>query len=178
LKEKFSLQPLGEHLWKFLRLRPSNFPTIRMAQFGMLIHQSDRLFSNLIHCKTLEEIRKFFNISASPYWDDHYVFHKKSKKREKLLGVQAVDILIINSVVPFLFVYGVAKNLPDCKERALNFLDQIPAEKNSIISRWNSLGVKADNAFYSQALIQLKSKYCKYKRCLDCNIGTKILSIN
>jgi len=178
LKEKFSLRPMGGHLWKFMRLRPSNFPTLRIAQFGMLIHQSERLFSYIIKSENIEDLRNLFNLSASVYWDDHYLFHKKSKKRRKSIGLHTIDILIINSVVPFLFAYGVERNIPEYKERAFNFLDQIPPEKNSIISKWNSLGVKADNAFHSQALIQLKAKYCKFKRCLNCTIGTKILSNN
>jgi hypothetical protein len=178
LKEKFSLTPLGGHLWKFLRLRPSNFPTLRIAQFAMMIHQSDRLFSRLLHCKDPEEMHTLFTVSASSYWDDHYLFHKRSEQKKKVLGEDAIDVLIINTLVPFLFLYGVEKNLPEYKERALEFLDQIPAEKNSIISKWNALGVKADNALYSQALLQLKSKYCKFKRCLDCRIGRKIITGN
>ncbi len=178
LKEKFSLKPLGGHLWKFLRLRPSNFPTLRIAQFGMLIHQSERLFSRLILCKNLKEIHALFAIAASSYWDDHYLFHKRTKKKKKLLGEDAVNVLIINTIVPFLFLYGVEKNLPEYKERALEFLDQIPPEKNSIVSKWDALGVKADNAFYSQALLQLTGKYCKFKRCLDCTVGRKIITGN
>ncbi len=176
LKDKFSLKPLGGHLWKFLRLRPSNFPTLRIAQFGMLIHQAERLFSRLLGCTNLGEIKTLFAVSASSYWDNHYSFHKETKTKKKLLGEDAVDVLIINTVVPFLFLYGMEKNLPEYKERALDFLDQMPPEKNSIITKWNSLGVKADNAFYSQALLQLKSKYCKFKRCLDCTIGRKIIT--
>jgi hypothetical protein len=176
LKEKFSLNPMGGHLWKFLRLRPSNFPTLRIAQFGMLIHQSDRLFSRLLTCKNIKELQVLFTVSASSYWADHYLFHKRSERKKKALGEDAVDVLIINTVVPLLFLYGVEKNLPEYKERALEFLDQIPAEKNSIISKWNALGIKADNAFYSQALLQLKGKYCKFKRCLDCRIGRKIIT--
>lgn len=176
LRKKFSLKPIGEHLWKFLRLRPSNFPTLRIAQFGVLIHQSERIFSKLLHCKTMEEVYALFSVSASTYWDNHYLFHKQTRKKKKLLGKDAVDVLIINTVVPFLFLYGVEKNLPQYKERALEYLDQIPPEKNAIIAKWNSLGVKADNAFYSQALLQLKGKYCKFKRCLDCAVGRKIIT--
>lgn len=176
LKEKFSLNPIGEHLWKFLRLRPSNFPTLRIAQFAVLIHRSERMFSRLLHCKTLEEAEALFTVSASSYWDNHYRFHKNTRKKKKLLGRDAVNVLIINTVVPFLFLYGIEKNLTEYKERALDFLEKIPAEKNSIILKWNSLGIKADNAFYSQALLQLKYKYCKFKRCLDCTVGREIIT--
>jgi hypothetical protein len=104
------------------------------------------------------------------------MFHKKTAKRKKKLGAQAVDILIINTAIPFLFVYGTEKNLPEYRERALDLLDTIPPEKNSVITKWKSLGIHADNAFLSQALLQLKTKYCKFRRCLDCNVGTRILT--
>ncbi len=176
LKEKFSLNPVGGHLWKFLRLRPSNFPTLRIAQFGMLIHQTERLFSRLLECRNLKEIQALFAVSASSYWDNHYRFHKETNKKKKLLGEAATETLIINTVVPFLFLYGMEKNLQEYKERAVDLLDQMPPEKNAIITRWKLLGVKADNAFYSQALLQLRSKYCKFKRCLDCPVGRKIIT--
>ncbi|UCG26847.1 MAG: DUF2851 family protein [Bacteroidales bacterium] len=177
-REKFSLKPLGSHLWKFLRLRPSNFPTVRIAQFSMLIHKSGRLFSAIIHSRDIGSMRKLFSVSASPYWNDHYVFHRHSPYRRKVIGKDAIDNLIINSVVPFFFAYGIVKNLPEFKERALDLLEKLPPEKNTIIFKWGKLGIKADNAFSSQALIQLKNSYCKPKKCLHCRIGSKILTIN
>ncbi|GAJ20631.1 unnamed protein product, partial [marine sediment metagenome] len=142
------------HLWKFLRLRPSNFPTIRIAQFGSLIHKTSGLFSKIIQAGNAKELLELFRVSTSPYWENHYVFNKQSKPKEKKLGDQAIHYILINTVVPFLFVYGKIKKLDDFKEKSLDILDQIPPESNSIVKKWEKLGIKAENAFYTQALLQ------------------------
>ncbi len=172
---KFSLRHIDGHLWKFLRLRPSNFPTIRIAQFGSLIHKTSGLFSKIIQAGNVKELLELFRVSTSPYWENHYVFNKESEHKEKKLGDQAIHYILINTVVPFLFVYGKIKNLDDFKEKSLEILDQIPPESNSIVKKWEKLGIKAENAFYTQALLQLKNEYCKFRKCIQCRIGNKIL---
>ncbi|MQY78274.1 MAG: DUF2851 family protein [Bacteroidetes bacterium] len=172
---KFSLRHIDGHLWKFLRLRPSNFPTIRIAQFGSLIHKTSGLFSKIIQAGNAKELLELFRVSTSPYWENHYVFNKESESKEKKLGDQAIHYILINTVVPFLFVYGKIKNLDDFKEKSLEILDQIPPESNSIVKKWEKLGIKAENAFYTQALLQLKNEYCKFRKCIQCQIGNKIL---
>ena len=117
-----------------------------------------------------------FSISPSDYWETHYVFHKESRKIKKRTGEDAFHNIVINTVVPFLFVYGQKKDQVEFRERAIEILEEIPPEKNSIITGWKSLGVRADSAFYTQALLQLKNNYCKLKRCLHCRIGDKIIS--
>lgn len=176
LFKKYKLKPIEVHLWKFLRLRPVNFPTIRLAQFAMLIHQSSALFSNLVKENDLRKIQDLFDVHASNYWDTHYRFNKSSAKRKKRLGQSAFQNIIVNTVVPFLFVYGDHHNQQQLKDKALDFLEKIPAEKNSILSNWEKLGVVARSAFDSQALIQLKNCYCNPKNCLNCRIGTKLIS--
>jgi hypothetical protein len=175
LYKKYNLKPIESHLWKFLRLRPVNFPTVRLAQFAALIHQSSALFSTLVGEEDLGNIQKLFNVQASEYWDIHYRFNKTSAKKKKKLGTSAFQNIIINTVVPFLFVYGDHHNQQHLKDKALDFLEKTPAEKNSILTNWKKLGVSVRSAFDSQALIQLKNSYCTPKRCLNCHLGTKLI---
>ncbi|WP_430971757.1 DUF2851 family protein [Sunxiuqinia rutila] len=176
LYKKYRLKPIEAHLWKFLRLRPVNFPTVRLAQFAALVHHSSALFSNLVEKDNLHDIRELFRVQASGYWDTHYRFNKESGNRPKLLGDTAFQNILINTVVPFLFVYGEYHNRQYLKDRALQFLEKLPAESNSIISNWKELGVSVRSAFDSQALIQLKNSYCTPKRCLQCHLGVKLVN--
>lgn len=176
LYRKYRLKPIEAHLWKFLRLRPVNFPTVRLAQFAALVYHSSALFSNLVEKDNLHEIRELFRVQASGYWDTHYRFNKESGKRQKMLGDAAFQNILINTVVPFLFVYGEYHNRQHLKDRALQFLEKLPAESNSIISNWKELGVSVRSAFDSQALIQLKNGYCTPKRCLQCHLGVKLIN--
>lgn len=175
LYQKYQLKPIEAHLWKFLRLRPVNFPTVRIAQFAKLIHQSTALFSRLIEMDQLAEVHKLFQLETSDYWDTHYKFNKTSQKQAKHLGESSFYNLVINTVVPFLFVYGDYYQKQHLKDRALDYLEQIPAEANSIISNWNQLGISASSAFDSQALIQLKNSHCNGKKCLNCPVGMKLI---
>lgn len=176
LSKKYSLQAIEPHLWKFLRLRPVNFPTIRISQFAALIYKSKGLLSKILEAGSVDEVDSFFRVNASDYWTNHYRFGKESeKKSKKELGTESINILIINVVIPFLFVYGSIQDKPFLKDRALEFLEKLPSEHNSVISGWEKLGIKARNAFESQALLQLKKHYCDNRNCLKCQIGVKIL---
>ncbi|MFO7842443.1 MAG: DUF2851 family protein [Bacteroidales bacterium] len=175
LQHKFNLKPIEKHLWKFLRSRPGNFPTVRLAQFAALIFQSKSLFSKIMETQDVEKVKQMLQAKPSEYWDTHYHLNKQSVKKTKPLGQSAIQILFINTVVPFLFVYGKHKGSDDLSERALNLLSMIKPEKNSIISQWKRLGLKPENAFESQALIQLKNNYCTFKKCLHCSIGNFII---
>ena len=177
-KSKFSLQPLENHLWKFLRLRPSNFPTVRIAQFSSLIFKHKTLFSKIIESSGVESIRDLLDVRPSEYWNSHYQFNRKSVVREKKLGNQAIDSLIINAVIPVIFTYGRTVKGSSHKEFALELLQSLPAEVNSVITAWKRNKIPASNAMDSQALLQLKNVYCDNKRCLKCSIGNKILLKN
>ncbi|HAN19669.1 MAG: hypothetical protein A2X13_14485 [Bacteroidetes bacterium GWC2_33_15] len=177
LKAKFNLKPIEKHLWKFLRSRPGNFPTIRIAQFAMLIYKSSSLFSKIIESVKPEEIKKLLLVETSEYWTNHYLFNKVSVNKVKSLGENSVDILIINTVIPFLFVYGKNKRDEKIATRAIGFLEKIKSEKNSILQSWEKLGIKSNSAQSSQALIHLKSKYCNIKNCLNCQIGNQVIKI-
>jgi len=175
LKQKFNLTPVSGHLWKFLRLHPSGFPTIRIAQFASLIHKSTHLFSKVIEARKLNEIENLFDSECSEYWQTHYVFGKESPKRSKKLGKSAIDNIIINTIVPFLFIYGIKKKEDKYKERVIRFLEQLEGEKNSVITKWKLLGIPARTASNTQALIELKNNYCNNKQCLNCGIGNYLL---
>jgi hypothetical protein len=176
LSAKYSLQPLHGWLWKFSRLRPSNFPTVRLSQLATMHAISGGLFSRILEATDIKQIKRLFEVSASAYWDDHFIFGKKSRSFTKHAGSQTADILLINSVIPLLFVYGQCRDSQEICEKALSFLEDIAPEQNIITSEWESAGIIAESAFYSQALIQLRNEYCKKRKCLDCRIGNKIIS--
>lgn len=175
LANKFSLKAMHKSLWKFMRLRPANFPTLRIAQFAALIHNSNALFSKLIKASSIIEIKELFIIKASAYWDTHYSFKSTSASKAKRLGLSAFYNIVINTIAPMLFYYGKQKKQPEYVEKALQFLCDTPNEQNSIIKKWAELGIDAKNAFDSQALIQLKNVYCKNRKCLNCRIGNQVI---
>ncbi|HNW56600.1 MAG TPA: DUF2851 family protein [Bacteroidales bacterium] len=177
LSTKYSLQPLHGWIWKFSRLRPVNFPTVRISQLAALLSVSGGLFSKVLEATDISQLKKAFSINASNYWDNHFVFGKESRRVTKSTGSQATDILLINAVIPVLFIYGKMRDRQDICERALAFLENIDAEENVIINDWKTAGIDAESAFYSQALIQLRNEYCKKRRCLDCRIGNKLISM-
>jgi hypothetical protein len=159
----------------FLRMRPANFPTIRLAQLAILLVESVHLFSKIKEAKDLKTVKTWLNATANDYWHYHYRFDEKTVFKEKKLGSMMVDNIIINTVVPILFAYGHFNKQQSVKEKALQWLTEISAEKNTIIKSFSSLQIKASNAFDAQSLIQLKNNYCAKKRCLECAIGNKLL---
>jgi hypothetical protein len=176
LRQKFELTPINAAAWKFGRMRPAAFPTIRIALFAQLIHQSSHLFSKLLETENLQDFQDCFEVKVSNYWLSHYRFEDDTAKRQqKSLGKNTFYNIAINTLVPFLFVYG--KSIQDEKysERALRWLEQIDAEDNVIIKMWKEIGIEAESAYQTQALLQLKKQYCDQKHCLDCAIGNKIL---
>lgn len=177
LQQKFALQPLDACIWKLLRLRPCNFPHVRIAQFAALIHTSSKLFSKILETETYAHLQQLFVVQTDSYWDTHFLFGESSKAQPKRLGKAAIDILLINTVIPFLFAYGKSKNNFMLQEKAVNLLAEIPAERNSIITQWKNLGMNIQNAFDSQAFLQLRQQYCDSKKCLQCRIGYKILQV-
>jgi hypothetical protein len=175
LRKKHSLIPIEGVSWRFLRMRPANFPTIRIAQFATLIHQSVHLFSKILEVKKVKQIEALFRVELSDYWLTHYVFDKESKSRSKRLGKNAIQLLVINTIVPFLFLYGKRKADSAFKDQALQLLEEVSPEKNSTIEQWKVLGMQPDSAYQTQALLQLKNEYCSAQRCLECGIGGAIL---
>ena len=178
LYKKYGLSGIESHLWKFMRLRPINFPTVRIAQLAMLIHHSSALFSRIMETENPDHLRKLFDVKASEYWDTHYRFNKPSEEnRQKVLGETAFNNLVINTIVPLLFVYGDQHLDQTMKDRALLLLDKLDAEENQIIRKWNESGIECRTAFETQALLQLKNNYCDHKKCLNCQLGAKIITL-
>jgi hypothetical protein len=175
LKHKFSLKPVSGHLWKFMRLRPNNFPTIRIAQLAMLIHLRSHFFSEIVENAGYERIMDFFKIGVSDYWTEHYYFDRPSKTTGKSISPSTVELIIINNVIPFLFVYGRLKGQPSYKDKAFKLLQTIPPESNSIIRRFTEFGIFPDSALQSQALLEMKTNFCDAKKCLECRIGLELI---
>jgi hypothetical protein len=176
LRSKYHLDPVSGSIWKFLRLRPSNFPTIRISQFaGFLCHTRAKLF-NLFEDGSFNGIMDHFKIAASSYWDNHYIFDKPSAYLPKIMGGAGVKLLIINGLAPFLFFYGMEKGQHHLCEGVLNFMENAAGENNVQTDRWKEIGFPVDNAMQTQALLHLKKCYCDKKLCLDCRIGNFLLA--
>ncbi len=174
LKKKYQLKTVHQPVF-FLRMRPANFPSLRLAQLAMLIHESLHLFAAVKETAVLKEIRNLLTVTANDYWNYHYVFDELSASKPKKLGNQMIDNILINTVVPVLFAYGHYHKESKYKDKALQWLMEIAEEKNTITKGFQQLGIEQKNAFDSQALIRLKNEYCDQKKCLDCAIGNKIL---
>lgn len=159
----------------FLRMRPENFPTIRLAQLAMLIHHSSHLFSRILETTSIADIKKLMSVTANDYWHYHYIPGESSPCKPKKLGEQMVNNIIINTIVPMAFAFGHIQARKFFKERAIKWLEEITAEKNSITDKFSQLGITSKTAFDSQSMLELKSFYCDKRRCLDCAIGNSIL---
>ncbi|MBQ6729782.1 MAG: DUF2851 family protein [Bacteroidales bacterium] len=188
MKAKFNLLTMPAERWKFMRMRPSNFPTIRLAQMAQLIHKNGCLFSKIKAAKDSAEAKALFDVAASDYWETHWRFetrlpnppdpHKmgnQSSRKPKHLGETTADVLIINAVAPLLFCYGKLHKDESVCETALQFLEDTEAEDNAVIRHYAQCEIKAENAMQSQALLHLYSYFCKRKRCLECRIGNVLL---
>jgi hypothetical protein len=175
LQRKYSLKPIDGGLWKFLRLRPSNFPSLRIAQLAVLFASAENLFASILELQTLKYIEELFSVKASDYWDTHFLFGKTSSARPKILGESSIRLIILNLIIPFLFFYGMEKGIADVKENGIKMLELLPGENNSDLAHWKRLGMPVTNALNTQALIQLKTQYCENKRCLVCRIGNQLL---
>ena len=159
---------------QFFKLRPDNFPTIRIAQLAMLYHKQRNLFSKIIEAKCISDCYKIFDVSVSDYWLKHYNFEKPSKFKDKRLSKSFVDLLIINTIIPFKFAYANSLG-KDISEEIISWLESLQPETNSVIEKFNSFEISASNAFETQTLLQLKQEYCDKGKCLQCAIGVELL---
>ncbi len=176
LKHKFSLpEPLPVEQWRFLRLRPGNFPHVRLAQLANLYHSRESLFSKVIEAETIEEAKKLLTTQTSPYWEEHFTFRTVSTRQEKRVGENALNLMIINTVIPFLYAYGLHRGSDLLCERATRFLELLKAENNYVTRMWSGAGLSVSTAADSQALLQLQKEYCDKKDCLRCRFGYEYL---
>lgn len=176
-RKKFNINSIENHLWKFMRTHPANFPTIRLAELVQVVRCGGSRLSNILEAANVEELKKLFSVSASEYWNNHFRFDKISSEKSKILGNDAIDLLLINTIIPFIFSYGQLRGDDAYCEKALILFQQIPPENNQIIRNWEKVGIKAQNAMESQALIQLKQQYCTPAKCLQCRIGDYLLRL-
>ena len=177
LQNKFDLLPLEPFIFKKLRIRPQNFPHIKIAQLAAILYYNEHLFSKVIDIKKeVNEYFPYFLPSVSEYWLCHYHFSTSSSRSDKKLGLSALHIILINTVAPILYAYGKRKKQSHLVDYSLYLLENIPPEKNSIISLFKGASLGACHAADSQALIQLKREYCEKKKCLFCRIGHKLLA--
>ncbi|GHT53004.1 hypothetical protein AGMMS49982_14790 [Bacteroidia bacterium] len=176
LQQMYDLQPLEGDIFKRMRLRPNNFPHIKIVQLSGFIQHTPTLFSKVLDTHLVDGLRKLFESGVSPYWETHYNFKQVSEKRQKVLGQSAIDILLINTVAPIVFAYGHSRDEPFHMGKTFRLLQDIPAEHNSITHPFVEAGLKTKNAGDSQALIQLKKEYCDQKKCMFCRIGHQVLS--
>lgn len=175
LKYKYKLTPIPEKCWFFLRMRPNNFPTIRIAQLAELIYHHPNLFAELTRFENKEQCYRMFGSEPNEYWKHHYLFGKESKTHCTTPGPSTIDLLLINSIVPLLFAYGNFRGDAAMQEKALEILEQLPFEKNHITRKYQEAGFPCQNATCSQAILELQKYYCTPKKCLQCQIGVKII---
>ena len=175
LAHKFSLTPMDASQWRFLRLRPQNFPHIRISQLANLYYQQKAGLSALLECKTIDELKTVLRSQVTPYWETHYTFGSLSSKNEKHLSYGSLNLLIINTAIPMLFAMGRHRQKEELCDRAFDLLEQLKPENNYIIRMWQQCGLEVRSAGDSQALIQLKREYCDKKDCLRCRFGYEYL---
>ena len=162
-------------MWQYLRMRPGNFPSIRIAQLAALLSHSPNPMMKVMETRELKQLHKWLSVSPPEFWDDHYHFHKESPFRKKKMGKSSCNLLVINTIAPFLYLYGHHQSQEEWIERALELLQEIPCERNSIIQKWQHAGMRPAHAGHSQALLHLKKMYCDKRKCLQCAIGNEII---
>jgi len=175
LSHKFDLHPMDARRWRFLRLRPQNFPHVRLSQFVSLYHRRCVDFSRLLDAPDAAALKALLATQATPYWETHYAFGGESAPQAKALQEKSLDLLLINTAAPMLFAYGRSRLDEALCERAFALLEATRAEQNFITRSWKKAGIGVDNAADSQALFRLRKHYCDRKDCLRCRFGAEYL---
>ena len=176
LSRKFSLsEPLPREQWRFLRLRPAGFPHVRLAQLASIYHREQSLLSRVLEAEQPDAVRSLFNVRLADYWTVHYSFGKPSARRTGSLSRATLDLLVLNTVVPFLYAYGLYRADDALCDRALRFLETLQPENNRIIRSWAEAGLAVQSAADSQAVLQLQKEYCDKRDCLRCRFGYEYL---
>lgn len=176
LRKKYNLTPIENHLWRFLRLRPANFPTIRLAQLAAMVTKHHNLFDTFISNPRTFDKKELFSVVLSGYWQNHYKFGTISVKTKKNIGKTTQNLILLNTIVPLLFLYGKSNNNEQIEQQILDILTNLTPEKNRIITAWQEAGIVCKNAFETQALIHLTKQYCEKKKCLRCRIGHLVIA--
>lgn len=174
LKHKFDLDSTGVQKPEFYKLRPPNFPTIRLSQLANLYGRQENLFSRLMEAKSLDHLYLLFEANASAYWDTHFTFGKTTGKRIKKLTKTFISLQLINVLIPLKFCYAKAMG-KDANDELVAIARELKSEENSIIAGFDTLAVPSSNAHSSQALLQLYTAYCSKNKCLQCAVGSSLL---
>ncbi|MBA2746682.1 MAG: DUF2851 family protein, partial [Flavisolibacter sp.] len=174
LQKKYNLIPVATPV-HFLRMRPGNFPSLRLAQLAMLLHQQDIFMDFFMKTEDLKSLRAFFNLTPNDFWLYHYMLDEPSSYKKKNLGKETIDNIIINTIIPFVFMYGQYHKDDHLKQKAVRLLNELDAEVNSVTKKFTQLGVPNRTAFHSQALYELLNQYCSAKKCLECSVGYQLL---
>ena len=174
LQHKYKLKPIRKNRFQFFRMRPNNFPTIRIAQLVALYFRHQHLFSQIVEVSHLQDFYMLFSVEVNDFWKTHYTFETSSKKSPKRLTKSFIDLLVINTIIPLRFVYEQERGTIN-EEQLLQLMQQLRPEKNSIINKFSELKIDAKSAFETQALLELKNNYCLKKECLQCAIGNSLL---
>lgn len=177
LLHKYQIEKTYTEPLQFFKLRPDNFPTIRLSQLAALYHKHQNLFSKIIELKSVDAVYRLLSVSASSYWQNHYQFDKESPKKSKTLSKSFIDLLIINTIIPLQFTYSNIMG-ESISENLIDFMNEVTSEKNVIMDKFNSFGIQSKTAFESQTLLELKNEYCERKACLKCAIGLELLKNN
>lgn len=176
LQKKYELCPIDRAIWKFMRMRPQNFPTIRLAQFAAILTSERNLFTRIMEAKEPSALLKIFDsASVDTFWNTHFHFSKTTDGAHAKMGKQSIFNILINTVSVFLFAYGRFTDQEALMIRAFDLLHELPPESNKKTAHFENAGVTNSSACDSQAIIQLFQHYCAKKRCLKCSIGVEIL---
>lgn len=176
LKRKYGLSAMPLAAWKFMRMRPANFPTLRIAQFAAFFYYNPKFMSVVLESENLPAYRQLFaNASVSSYWTNHYHFRTAGATHSTHIGADSIDTLLINAIVPLLFAYGKYMDQQQYIEKGLGLLEALPAEQNAITKTYRKSGMLLANALESQGVLELKKNYCDQKHCLRCGIGISLL---
>ena len=178
LSHKFELLQQRPPQWRFMRMRPQNFPHIRIAQLARLFHERRASLSQLLGCTDVRQLKALLGCGVSEYWETHYTFGHESRRSSKQLSASSVNSIAINCAIPILFAYGRHNADENLCQRAIDLLEDLPAEQNNIIRMWQEVGLKLHSAADTQALIQLKNRYCDRRDCLRCRFGHEHLRRN
>lgn len=175
LKDKYRISKSFASSPKFMRMRPGSFPTIRLSQFSAFLCATDFLLKSVTEPKELQLVKNKLKISASEFWKTHFTFHSPAALNDAVLGDTTADVILINAIIPFIFVYGKQNGNEEMVSKALRWAEEIKPEHNRIVEMWKRIGIVPKNCMQSQALIELYNNYCVSKRCLECGLGVSLL---
>lgn len=177
LKKKYQMTPMKGREWKYMRLRPNSFPTIRIAQLANLYSKGSQLHQQIHTADSVHDVYRALEGTAGEFWNDHYTLYKSSDHHTtKQISKRMKELVVINAVIPYIFTMGQVNSDDSLTEKAMQWAQELPPESNKIIRKWKSIGIEVENAYDSQAMIHLKNMYCNQKKCLECRHGHKIVT--